>query len=98
MRRQCPGHLLCVPGLGARLRVEPLTSLPRPLSLFVSVGVSDSAWMSGVNGIVAAVFDLSLYPALFADYAGTWFEMDWVQVGPCVSSFFLSVTMFFFLQ
>jgi amino acid transporter len=38
------------------------------------------ALISGVNGLVSSVFDLALYPALFAEYATTLTDLTGIEV------------------
>jgi amino acid transporter len=38
------------------------------------------AWVSGLNGSIASIFDLALYPALFAQYSTLLFDLDSTSV------------------
>ena len=41
------------------------------------------AWISGLNGLIASVFDCALYPALFAEYSTMLFHLDSTTVRCC---------------
>lgn len=41
-------------------------------------------WLSGVNGSLANLFDLALYPYLVAEYAGEFGELTGTEVCACV--------------